>query len=285
MKSEEALKVAKQGLESLAESLKQGKTNTLKQVLEVMARFPTYSFRNVLLILAQRPDAQHIAGFRTWKKLGRHVSKGEKGIGIVAPLVKRKADDSGNPIAKTADESNEARICGFRVVHVFDISQTEGAELPELTRPTGDPGAFLNGLETVIQRLGIALTYEQPTDGALGWSLKGRIIVRSDLEPAERFAVLAHELAHELLHAPADHPRPCKTVRETEAEAVAHAVCQACGIDSTISSVEYIQLYSGNLEALCQSMERIQSATARIVTELFREDMTIAAEQPCEVAA
>jgi hypothetical protein len=271
MKSEEALTLATSALDELAAALQEGKSQTLTQFLEIMARFPRYSFRNVMLIAAQRPDATRVAGFSAWRQLGRQVLKGERGIAIVAPMVgrKRSADErhDSHVLAETADD----KLFGFRIVHVFDISQTAGDEIPDLARPQGEPGDCLRRLEEAVTRLGIALEYAPLPGGSLGWSLKGAIIVQPGLEPAETFAVLAHELAHELLHKPSDRPKPSKTVRETEAEGVAHAVCHAFGIDTRKSSSDYIQLYAGGTEALSQSLQAIQTTAAQIIVEMSRD--------------
>lgn len=111
MKHEEAIKLSEQALTGLAKSLERGNSDGLKQFLEVMARFPKYSFRNAMLIMAQRPDASHVAGFHTWRRLGRCVLKGEKGIGIVAPMVGRKtAGDRRSMVTDMADsDDNPAR--------------------------------------------------------------------------------------------------------------------------------------------------------------------------------
>lgn len=271
MKREDAMKLAEQALDELGKALQQGRSDTLKQLVEVMARFPNYSFNNVMLIAVQRPDATHVAGFRTWKRLGRQVLKGEKGIAIVAPMAFRHKDAQTQPVSTVSQDGAEQILCGFRVVHVFDISQTEGAELPELARPHGDPGTRLCTLEAVITRLGIALEYAPLSNGTLGLSLKGKIVVKPGLEPAETFAVLAHELAHELLHQPSEGQRPEKNVRELEAEAVAQAVCHAFGIDSTASSSDYIQIYDGNHDVLAKSLQTIQKTAAQIIVEMSRD--------------
>lgn len=271
MNREDALKLTEHALENLAENLQQGKSVTLRQFLDVMARFPKYSFRNVMMIAAQRPDATYVAGFHTWKSLGRSVLKGEKGIAIVAPMVGRRRNAEEHAAHDGHSATADDKLFGFRIVHVFDISQTDGDELPDLCRPQGDPGDCLNTLEDVVRRLGIELEYASIPDGSLGWSLKGKIVVHTELEPAQTFAVLAHELAHELLHKPGDQPRPSKTVRETEAEAVAYAVCQAFGIDSTKSSSDYIQLYAGDTKALSESLQAIQSTAAQIIVEMSHD--------------
>ena len=190
MKRDEVTKLVEQGVRELNDALAGGKSDQLQQFLNVMARFPRYSFNNCILIAIQKPDSRMVQGFQAWKKLGRFVRKGEKGIGIIAPMVYRKKHE----MAET--DSDGRTIRGFKVVHVYDVSQTEGKDLPEFARITGEPGKYVEAIERVIQGQGIALDYDFPASGAEGVSLKGKIIVRPDLEPAERFAVLAHELGH-----------------------------------------------------------------------------------------
>ena len=126
MKREEVSELVERGIRELNEALAAGKSDRLQQYLDVMARFPRYSFNNCILIAVQFPQARIVQGFHAWKKLGRSVKKGEKGIGIIAPMIGRKKDEEGQ-----ADDSTGKTIFGFKVVHVFDVSQTEGDELPE----------------------------------------------------------------------------------------------------------------------------------------------------------
>lgn len=261
MKREDALKLAEDGLNELTEALQQGHSETLKRFLKVAARFPQYSFRNVMLIAFQNPHATYVAGFHAWKKLGRSVMKGEAGIGIIAPMVGRKREDE----ERAQQNSDDETVFGFRVVHVFDVSQTDGDPLPEIAKIGGEPHDRLPVLEQVIREHGIQLEYGSVPLGAEGASCRGRIIVSDRLSPAKRFAVLVHEFAHEILHQKDREHRPSKTVRETEAEAVAHVVCSAFGIETTAHSADYIQLYDGNADTLAGSLEAIQSTAAKII--------------------
>jgi antirestriction protein ArdC len=263
MKREQATKLVSEGLEQLSEALREGKSETLLRYLEVMARFHHYSFGNCMLILVQRPEATHVAGFRTWKKLGRYVKKGEQGIGILAPLVyRRKAED---------DEEEGAALRGFKVVHVFDASQTDGDDLVETAGIHGDPGEKIERLEELIRGCGISLDYAPLSLGVKGASTGGRVTVQPGLAPAERFAVLTHELGHELLVHSKRHHETTKKIRETEAEAVAYVVCRAVGLDPTTRSSDYIQLHRGDSETLSESLDVIQKTAAYIVEELGKE--------------
>lgn len=262
MKKEDAKKLIDLAFQDLEEGLKSGQSDTMKRCLDVMSRFHHYSFGNCLLILRQKPDATRVAGFRRWLSLGRHVRKGETGIGIIAPMVYRKRDEPD------AENDEEATLRGFKVVHVFDVSQTEGEELPDLVSVKGDPGALLLDLETLIRASGIVLQYEELPYGTKGESRKGEIAVDVKLPDAERFSVLIHELAHEWLHDADARRKLTKTVRETEAEAVAYVVCQAVGLDCSTRSSDYIQMYQGTAETLATSLDRIQKTAMRIIESL-----------------
>ena len=272
MKRDEATKLAERGLAELNRALQQGASETLTRYLDVLARFHRYSFGNVMLISSQKPDATRVAGFHTWKTLGRWVKKGEQGIAILAPMVGRKRrDDSGSPTVDD-DDRKVRELYGFRVVHVFDVSQTEGAELPEFAEIHGDPGKGLRRLEAIVDDYGIRLEYDFPGCGALGVSRDGTIVVRPDMPPAETFAVVAHELAHEVLHQQTGRKQEVScTVLETEAEAVAYVVCQAMGLETTTRSSDYIQLYRGDVATLSESLDLIQKTAALLIERLHDE--------------
>lgn len=197
-------------VKSLAETLEQGQSEGLKFHLQAVAKHRRYSVSNTLLIAAQKPDATHVEGFRTWVKLGRKVKKGEKGILIRAPFVFRKTN------AMSGERSDEVR--GFRAAYVFDISQTEGDELPALAAISGDPLGHLERLKEYAEAHRIVLAYCDEMD-ELGRSVGGLVTIKKGLSPAEEFCTLAHEIAHEKLHHTPGEELP-KAVKETEAEAV-----------------------------------------------------------------
>jgi hypothetical protein len=267
MNREEAIQRSDYALKDLAEALKQGKSETLIRYLDTMSRFHKYSFGNCMLIALQRPDATLVAGFHRWRELHRWVKKGESGIAILAPMVvgkKAKDDEVGDD-----RERKEARtLLGFRVVYIFDVSQTEGKELPEFAKTKGDPGENLARLENIVRSKGIDLAYEEHLGGALGKSEGGKITLLSSLSKVEAFTTLVHELAHELLHRGDRRKETTKVVRETEAEAVAYVVAKSIGLDPSTQSSDYIQLYSGDDQLLLQSLELIRKVTADILAEL-----------------
>lgn len=266
MTTEQAKKLADEALACLAAALERGQSEALRTYLSAMGRFHRYSFGNVLLILWQKPNASHVAGYRTWQSFGRFVKPGEKGIAILAPLlVKRRREESEDYEPK---ESDEEKVLRFRVVHVFDVSQTEGEPLPEFAPMRGDSSAHLPRLKELVSSRGIVLDYVTTLHGARGVSRGGRIELLAGLPSAEEFAVLVHELAHELLHHAKWRRGISKSVRETEAEAVAFVVSQAIGLNATTHSSDYIQLYSGNKATLAASLDVIQRTATEIVVAL-----------------
>lgn len=183
MKNNKAQQLIENALTSLTESLENGQSDELKRYLQSMSRFHQYSLRNVMLIALQKPDATHVAGFHTWKRLGRFVKKGENGIVIIAPLVyKREAVENDD------NSRNVTEINGFKGVYVFDISQTDGDELPEFARVQGDPLRYQEKLSNYISANGITLEYSD-TLHADGCSTRGKIVIRSGLSPAQDFSV------------------------------------------------------------------------------------------------
>lgn len=275
MNVEEARQLAKDKIQQLAAELERGQSETLKAYLAAMAKFPRYSLNNLLLIMSQRPDAQHCAGMKTWNRLGRYVRKGEHGIAILAPCIKRRKSKSTAAehksclqLARQEGEVDEV-VVGFRDAYVFDVSQTDGAPLPEPACVDGDPGAYFDRLTQAITDRGIQLTYSRVIGAARGVSTRDRIVLRPDLTPAERFATAAHELGHVLLeHHRQDNVASTPTLRETEAEAVTYVVCQAIGLETNSSSSDYVQHWGGNAVTLAASLDRIQRTAVEIITAI-----------------
>ncbi len=248
-----------------------------QRALDVQARFHTYSFGNCALILSQRPDATRVAGFHTWKKLGRSVKKGEKGIQILAPagLGRREVEKADG----TTDERTWLR---FRVAYVFDVSQTEGEPLASFARPLklddasfassvdelrkvalALPGGVVSGIEVRARRAG-------DPRGAGGWYdlvTRAIVVVTDGASHAQQFKTLVHELAHAILHPVGEHHSA--PVREVEAESVAYVVCSALGLDSSSYSFPYVSHWASGADAgklVQKSGERI-AKTARTILE------------------
>jgi hypothetical protein len=138
MKIEQAREVATKALGHLAESLRQGQSEVLRNYLAAMGKFHRYSASNILLIVAQRPDATHVAGYQTWKKLHRQVTRGAKGIVISAPLVRRVVERNACEV-----ETERQSLVGFRAAVVFDVADTAGNPQPEFAKFAGNPGEYL----------------------------------------------------------------------------------------------------------------------------------------------
>ena len=262
-KVEQARELSANALDSLTKQLESGKSDQLNAYINAMSRFHKYSFGNMMLILAQRPDATHTAGFHTWRSLGRTVKRGEKGIFIIAPMILKSKDSL----------DDDKAFVRFKAVHIFDISQTEGDPLPEPSSVGGDPGQALTALESAITQSGIILETSDDLGGAEGISKGGTIVLLSGQHPAERFSTLVHEWAHEILHqVKKTEDRPNKTIRETEAEAVAFVVGHAIGLEVGTASADYIKLYQGDAETLSASLHRIQKTACTIIEAVKSQD-------------
>jgi hypothetical protein len=267
----------------LIEQLEAGHSEGLTAYLTAMGRFHNYSFGNILEIARQKPDATRVAGLYAWNQLGRKVSKGQKGIRILAPMIgsKRKKDKEAD---KDITKQNQPVLVGFRAVYVFDVSQTEGAELPQFTeRTTGEVGAYRERLIDFTIAQGIELEFKESIAPALGMSYGGRIAILPGQAPAEEFSTLVHELAHEMLHKAERRTATTKTVRETEAEAIAFVVSQTIGLDAGRASADYIHLYHGNAALLTESLEVIQRTSALILSAI--EPPAVKAEEDSNVAS
>ena len=267
MKKEQAVELADKCLKELAASLEQGKTEVLETYLGALARFHHYSFGNMMMIVEQFPEASKVAGFHTWRKLGRWVKKGESGIAILAPMIGRKRDEAESNDRTEPAQPDEKPVFGFKAVYVFDISQTEGEDLPKLSEIRGSAKDHLLYLESVFHTLNIKLETRPLPDGTRGASMGGHVVVKEGLDPTMRFRILAHELAHEMLHSHVvgDDIRKNHSLIETEAEAVAFVVCKAHGVDTQSLSSEYIHLHQGDNKLLMGSLDRIQQTATRII--------------------
>lgn len=211
-------------------------------MLATAARFHNYSPNNVLLILMQRPDATKVAGYRTWLSLGRHVRKGEKGIAILAPCRYSVEQANGDKVSV---------LRGFKVEHVFDISQTDGDDLCDV-RPVlldGDVPAIWSALVAQCEAAGYTVERGDCHGGANGVTnpLTRTVRVRSDVSLAQATKTLLHELAHikcghvDSMLDYALHRGIC----EVEAESVAYVVAAATGFDTGSYSLPYVAGWAG----------------------------------------
>ena len=189
MKVEQAKQTVSKAIEELSQALERGHSETLRNYLGAIGRFHRYSLRNVMLIASQNPTATHVAGFHTWHKLGRFVKKGEKGILILAPIVRAKSKS----VEQTeTDESSTA--VGFRAAYVFDISQTDGQELPEIGNVNGDPREYRDRLGKFVTDRGILLEYSQDIAPARDTSCRRQDHAVAESNSAEEFATLTQEI-------------------------------------------------------------------------------------------
>ena len=258
MNADDLKKLTTDAIDRLAKLLDEGRSDQLQAYLKAIARFHRYSVHNVCLIVAQSPGATRVAGFHSWRTLGRCVRKGEKGIAIVAPIV------AGRRVDDTTDASKP--VVGFRAAYVFDMAQTDGQPLPHTAAVSGEPGAATAQLRAAIDARGITIEDVDQLNGALGMSRGGCIQIVTGLPPAEEFVVLVHEFAHELLHRTGE--RRSRDTRELEAEAVAFVVGEAVGLQVGDAARDYIHLYRGDRDALVASLEAIRAAAATILDAL-----------------
>lgn len=284
MNRNEALKKSDEALQELAAALASGKSEMLIKYLEMVSRFHQYSFSNCMLIYLQLPNATFVAGFQQWRKLGRWVRRGEKGIVILAPVLTRKDRPKVDGDQSSPEVSSGQRriLCGFRTAYVFDVSQTEGEELAEFAKLNGDPGRMSEKLESFILSKSIEIEYANDLGGANGVSIGGKIRILSSLEPAQRFSTMVHELAHELLHRDNRRSETTKAIRETEAEAVAFVVCRSIGLECSSRASDYIQLHCGDVELLSRSLDFIRRVAAEIIAALNCPEQT---QPPLELAS
>lgn len=262
LKSEQIKEITDRATEQLVAALKAGHSETLTAYLKTIGRFHRYSLHNVLLIASQRPNASYVAGLRTWNELGRFIRKGEKGIMILAPIVRRE------PEQKQDAEERPSSITGFCAAYVFDVSQTEGRELPQIGIVAGDPGTHKERLRAFAAAQFISVEYSADIAPARGMSSGGKITLLSGLPPAEEFSTLAHELAHELLHRSDRRHNTSRRVRETEAEATAFVVCHAIGLEVGAAAADYIQLWSGDAQLLMESLGYVRQAASQMLGAL-----------------
>ena len=302
-------------MKEITDRLEQGITEFFdseryKEYLKVMSRFHNYSFNNTLLIAMQKPDASLVAGFTAWKNnFQRNVIKGEKGIKIIAPSpfkVKQQMEKidphTRKPVmgkdGKTVMEEKEVTIPAYKVVSVFDVSQTEGKELPDIAvdELTGDVDRYKDFFIALEKTSPVPIGFEKITGGAHGYyHLEDkRIAIDEGMSELQTLKTAIHEIAHAKLHdidlnAPKDEqqPRVDRRTREVEAESVAYTVCQHYGLDTSDYSFGYVAGWSSGRELaeLKGSLETIRSTAAEIINSIDEHIAQIQKEQDKEQAA
>jgi hypothetical protein len=237
-----------------------------QQMLDMAARFTKYSANNLLLIMVQRPTATRVAGFTTWKSAGRHVRQGERGIRILAPAKYKVTDDT------TGDEHWALR--GFCVAHVFDVLQTDGEPLPDLS-PRLLHGSGFAGLFAGITAQIVAggFVFERGDCGAAnGWTNwdTRTVRVRADVSDAQAIKTALHELAHVMMHDPVAIDYRLDRARcELEAESLAYIVCRHAGLLSDDYSVPYLAHWAGgNVELVKATADRVVKSAHTVIARL-----------------
>ena len=285
-------------LKEITDRLEQGITELFeseryKEYLRVMSKFHNYSFNNTLLIAMQKPDASLVAGFSSWKNnFGRNVMKGEKGIKIIAPspfTVKQEVEktdpQTGKPVigkdGKPVTEEKEIKVPAYKVVSVFDVSQTEGRELPDIAvdELTGDVDRFKDFFAALEQVSPVPIGFEKIEGGAHGYYHleEKRIAIDEGMSDLQTLKTAIHEIAHAKLHdidlnAPQEEqkPRVDRRTREVEAESVAYTVCQHYGLDTSDYSFGYVAGWSSGKELaeLRGSLETIRNTAAEMINAI-----------------
>ncbi len=273
------------GVQALADS------DGWRAMLDTAAKFHRYSLGNQLLIAAQRPDATRVAGFTTWKALGRVVRKGERGIAILAPCPTRTPAPATGTDAATGEDTGgqdttegggvdpkatrRAGRARFRVAHVFDIAQTEGDPLPEVAPVLLDgqaPAGLWDALTAQVHAHGYGVQrgacgqangYTDPTAGV--------VRVREDVTDAQAVKTLAHELAHIVCGHTTDLPTylTCRGRCEVEAESVAYIVTGAHGLDASSYTFGHVTGWAGgNPDQVRDTAETVLGAARTILDQL-----------------
>ena len=286
-----------QGLKELFES------ERFKEYLKTMSKFYNYSFNNTLLIAMQKPDATLIAGYTAWQRnFDRHVMKGEKGIKILAPAPykvqeerekldpatqKPVLDKDGKPVTETVEVTRPA----FKVVSVFDVSQTDGKALPdiavdELTGSVENYAAFFDALKELSPA---PIAFENITDGAKGYfsHVENRIAIQEGMSEIHTVKTAIHEIAHAKLHAvkpdekAAPEDKKDRHTKEVEAESVTYTVCQRYGIETSDYSFGYIAGWSSGKETkeLKSSLDTIRKTAAEMIEGIDAKLKVLLAEK------
>ena len=276
-----------QGIQDLFES------DRFKEYLQVMSKFHNYSFNNTLLIAMQKPDATLIAGYNSWKNLfGRQVSRGAKGIKVIAPSpykIKKEVDKidpkTQKPVTdkngKPVKEETEITVPAFKVVSVFDVSQTEGKELPSIgvDELTGDVAQYADFFKATEQASPAPVGFEKIESGAKGYysQTEKRIAINEGMSELQNLKTLIHAIPHAKLHdidlnAPAQKQaeRPDRRTREVQAESIAYTVCQHYMLDTSDYSFAYVAEWSSGreLSELKASLETIRSTASELIKEI-----------------
>ena len=269
-----------------------------KQFLNVMAKFPRYSVNNTMLIMMQRPDAQLCQSFTGWKQMGRYVKKGEKGISILAPApykIEReqtKLDEKGRPVfdadGEPVKEKVEVTIRAFKVVKTFDLSQTDGKELPTIgpSELVGNIEGYPKLLQALQEISPVPVSFELIDGDAKGfYHLEDKkIVVQDGMSEVQTIKTLLHEMAHQKLHDKDNVPEAkdiSRNGKEVEAESVAYVVCQHYGINTSDYSFSYVAGWSEGKETpeLKASLVKIRQTASEFIYQIDQRMEVLMAEK------
>lgn len=260
-KAEELRKKIDEQLTDLIEGAKEVRdSESFQEYLKVAAKFHKYSFGNVMLITVQNSSATRVAGYHKWQELGRQVRKGEKGIAILAPIPRYENVEN----EQTGETEKVQSGIWFKIVHVFDIEQTEGPDLPYVDwKGQGRNGELEAALLEYAEELGIEVSEYEYKAGALGWSAKGRMAY-SDGGSVPR--TIAHELIHELT--PDWMKEIGKAATEALVDAAAGIICMHFGTDVTMSTMNYIAGWAENPSELLKGLDRARQVASEVIGNL-----------------
>ncbi|MBB1496091.1 hypothetical protein J4N02_03340 [Propioniciclava sp. MC1595] len=256
--------------------------------LKFASRFHKYSFGNSLLIMAQDPQATHVAGYQAFKAMGRQVRRGETGIKVLAPITRRepRLDDAGQPVRDDQGHVlHRTHVVATKPVTVFDIRQTDGPPLPdpkigEATLLTGQaPVGLWDRLQGLLEERGFDVRRGADLGGPNGYTDFGQrlVMVRDDVDDAQAVKTLAHEAGHVILH-PDQQGRDCRGIIEVEAESVAYMVTSAHGLDSSQYTFNYVAGWALNAVTEDRDLADILRSTGQRV--IGAADLILQTTQP-----
>lgn len=291
-------------LKEITEKLEQGVASVFtseryQKFLDTMARFPHYSLNNNLLIMLQRPDASLCQSYTGWKKMGRSVRRGEKGIRILAPapyIVDREQnrtdgngktmlDRDGEPVRETV----QIQVMAFKPVSTFDVSQTEGDPLPSIgvDELAGSVEGYVTLFEAMKAACPVPITFEDIRNGAKGYfsPMENRIAIKEGMSEVQNVKTLIHEMTHQKLHSidstTGKGPDKTPNQKEVEAESTAYTVCQHYGIDTSEYSFAYVAGWSAGKELpeLKESLITIRQAASELISAIDEKVLALAQEK------
>ncbi len=244
--------------ETLIADMTQGHSERILAYFAFSAQFHTYSPDNKILIYRQCPHATRVAGYRKWMKEGYQVAKGERGIRIKAPMIK-----------KDPEIEDEKHIVGFLEVSVFDVSQLTPEKRPPAFFPEvyGDFDQLYDAMHRAVQEGGVQVVETAHTYGAQGYSAVGTIALREGLASGNRCLTLLHEWAHEIMHNQQARKELVKPIRECHAEATCYIVANHFGIPATYSA-DYLLNWGTSVETLKEEMDIVQRSASHIITRI-----------------